>query len=138
MRVYQILEITGLAFIILSFYFSVIAVKYNESIIKNAQFDHISIRLNELHSRQFELEKVIINVADQLHHKEQPNAHYLQKHKYHTNYQSFGESLKAENTTYSSWQNYIYIIGSLMLILGKYLEYGYKNNIEINDIKLTD
>lgn len=118
----RLFEIVGMIFILIAFGWQFFVESRNDRVLASLQFDHIATRLDELHERQLEIQTNQIALASQLSRQEQPSAKYLRVEKYQTPYQSLGNEFQKTTEVLKNWRAWLFIIGSLLVIVGKLLE----------------
>ena len=131
MKLFQILVVVGLTMLLIAFGWQFLIVDYNEKIISSNQFDHISQRLDGIHNRQYQLQKNMNILAEQISSSnEQVGASYVNEHKYHTSYEASEGILAKKNSGYNNFRVILYVLGSSLIIFGKFFEYSSVNRMQ--------
>ncbi len=123
LKSYQKLELTGLSFILISFFWQFFIDAQHDSLLKEWQFEHIEKRLDELHERQSELQVNQNALAEQLANNEKPWAKYLMDYKYTTPHIGGSKELSERANSFKLARVLLFLFGSLFLIIGKYIEF---------------
>ncbi len=128
LKVCHKLEIAGLLLLLLSFGWEFFATSFNDKIISSNYQRHIEKRLDEIHERQFLLQKNINAIAQQAANGTISGANYLHESKYHTSHQGDGGRLSEANEGYKKFRALVFILASALMIIGKILEYSSKKD----------
>ncbi len=110
--------------------------RFHDNILSAAKEDHIIKILDEIHERQYELQKTLNTLASQIQGNQVLGAHYVQSFKYGTKYTNI--ITEDDKERYISWKNFryiIFIIGSCLLLFAKVGEYFlYNKTLERNSL----
>ena len=122
MKLHHYIEITGLVFLVLALLLEVV-VGINNSLIEDARFEHLAKRLDEIHERQHLLQDGMNALAAQLDEERVVGVAWVREEKYGTGYDSYRQ-LDKENSKYDSVRKWFFFIGTILLLLGKLVEYN--------------
>ncbi|WP_462156319.1 hypothetical protein [Pseudoalteromonas piscicida] len=119
-------EISGLVLLLASFGWEFFVIGFNEKIITSTYQDHIVTRLDEIHSRQYLLQKNLNAVTEQIANGTPVGASYLMKEKFMTLQQQDNGKLSESTDGFKNFRAFIFILASLLMIVGKFLEHSSK------------
>lgn len=120
------MEISGLVLLLVSFGWEFFVIGFNEKIITSTYQDHILTRLDEIHSRQYLLQKNLNALTEQIANGTPVGANYLMKEKFVTLQQQDNGKLSESTDGLKSFRALIFILASLLMIVGKLIEHSSK------------
>ncbi len=127
MKLFQKLELAGLCLILASFAWQFFIDSQHDGILSRWKFEHIQTRLDEIHERQHGLQSNQIALAEALANKEKPMAGFVDNLKIYTIQGSSSKQLHELSERFRYVGAGIFILGSLLMIIGKALEYKVNN-----------
>lgn len=119
-------EIYGLVLLLASFGWEFFVIGFNEKIITYIYQNHIVTRLDEIHSRQYLLQKQLNAVAEQIANSTPAGSSYLMKEKFMTLHQQDNDKLSELTDGFKNFRAFVFILASLLMIAGKFLEHSSK------------
>lgn len=127
MTKYAYFEILGFFLLLISAGWEFGIENSNDRQIASDQFEHIMIRLDEIHSRQYRLQLDLNGVAEQIYFDEKPSANFVEERKMNTPYFSGTNTLEAENDFIRLIRISLFLIGSVSLFGAKVFEHANRN-----------
>lgn len=127
MKTYQRLEIAGMFLILIAFAWQFFIDRQHDNMLTDWQFEHIEKRLDEIHQRQSELQKNQNILAEQLANNEKPWAKFVDDFKYTTVHEGASKELKDRSESFKLLGVTVFLFGSALLLIGKFLEYNEGN-----------
>jgi len=126
MHRYEYLEIAGLLLLFAAAGWEFGIEQPNDRQIASDQFRHISIRLDEIHTRQYGLQLDLNGVTEQLYFEEEPEANFVEERKQNTPYSTGNYELEGENNSYRKVSFMLFALSSLFLVGAKVSEHDHK------------
>ena len=116
---FKVIEILGMIFLLLAIGLEFSIDKAHDNILSDFESNHIMIRLDEIHQRQFDLQKTVNGLAEQIYENRSGDIAFVEKRKFYTNYTGL---TKEDRNRFENWKTlrlWLFFIGSILLVVAK-------------------
>ncbi len=128
LKLHQILELVGTFIMLVSVAWEFSIDRQHDDILADWQFEHIETRLDEIHQRQSKIQKNQNAIAEQLvAGSTRPTAYFVDDFKQATSHKGGSKELGGRAEGFRKFRFYMFLLGSIMLLVGKYHECLDKN-----------
>ena len=128
MKLFHKLELIGTFLILISVAWQFFIDRQHDGILTDWQFEHIETILDEIHTRQSELQKNQNAIAQQLATgDERPISLFVDNYEYATSHKGGSAELKERAEGFKVFGVVVFLLGSALLLVGKVIEYSGKN-----------